>query len=217
MNIPYGPVLVVEDVPNVLELLEVTLRFKGYPVVTARNGQEALDCIVRERPAIIITDILMPKMDGYALAHAVRKDPRTRQIPIVFLSATYVTPEDKKFALSLGAVRFLEKPVDTEDFLLTIAEILTMGTPANVPAPMPESEFFEGYRERLEQKLRHKSTQISRTERLLQTLPEEQRPAFESLLKQAVSDRDEIQIELDQLYKILNEMQAEGKDEAKPR
>ena len=118
MNIPYGPILVVEDVPNVLELLEVTLRFKGYPVVTARNGHEALDCIDRERPALIITDILMPKMDGYALAHAIRKDPRTRQIPIIFLSATYVTPEDKKFALSLGAVRFLEKPVDTEEFLL---------------------------------------------------------------------------------------------------
>lgn len=214
MNIPFGPVLVVEDVPNVLELLEVTLRFKGYPVVTAQNGQEALTCIMRERPALIITDILMPKMDGYALAHAVRKDPRTRQIPIIFLSATYVTPEDKKFALSLGAVRFLEKPVDTEDFLLTIAEILTMGGQANVPAPMSESEFFEGYRERLEQKLRHKTTQITRTERLLQTLPEEQRPAFDSLLKQAVSDRDEIQVELDQLYKILSEM-SDGKTSQK--
>lgn len=212
MNIPYGPILVVEDVPNVLELLEVTLRFKGYPVVTARNGQEALDAILRERPALIITDILMPKMDGYALAHNVRKDPRTRQIPIIFLSATYVTPEDKKFALNLGAVRFLEKPVDTEDFLLTIAEILTMGPQASQPAPMSEDEFFEGYRERLEQKLRHKSTQISRTERLLLTLPDEQRPAFDSLLKQAVNDRDEIQRELDQLYKILNEIQSGKKD-----
>ncbi len=207
MNIPYGPILVVEDVPNVLELLEVTLRFKGYPVITARNGQEALEAIAREHPALIITDILMPKMDGYALAHNVRKDPRTRQIPIIFLSATYVTPEDKKFALSLGAVRFLEKPVDTEDFLLTIAEILTQGTPVNAPDPLSEDEFFEGYRERLEQKLRHKNTQISRTERLLVTLPEEQRPAFDSLLKQAVSDRDEIQRELDQLYKILGEIQ----------
>jgi CheY-like chemotaxis protein len=216
MNIPYGPILVVEDVPNVLELLEVTLRFKGYPVVTARNGQEALDAIPRERPALIITDILMPKMDGYALAHAIRKDPRTRQIPIIFLSATYVTPEDKKFALSLGAVRFLEKPVDTEDFLLTIAEILTMGTPGNVPAPMSENDFFDGYRDRLEQKLRHKNTQISRTERLLQTLPDEQRPAFESLLKQAVSDRDEIQTELDQLYKILGEMQVGTSGESNP-
>jgi CheY-like chemotaxis protein len=206
MNIPYGPILVVEDVPNVLELLEVTLRFKGYPVVTARNGQEALDCIMRERPALIITDILMPKMDGYALAHAIRKDARTRQIPIIFLSATYVTAEDKKFALSLGAVRFLEKPVDTEDFLLTIAEILTVGNAERVPEPLSETDFFDGYRDRLEQKLRHKSTQIARTERLLQTLPEEQRPAFESLLQQAIADRDEIQIELEQLYRILNEM-----------
>jgi len=203
MNIPYGPILVVEDVPNVLELLEVTLRFKGYPVVTARNGQEALEQINKEHPALIITDILMPKMDGYALAHAVRKDPRTRHIPIIFLSATYVTPEDKKFALSLGAVRFLEKPVDTEDFLLTIAEILTLGGSETIPVPMSEDEFYSGYRDRLEQKLRHKNTQIARTERLLQTLPSEQKPAFEALLKQAVSDRDQIQKELDQLNRII--------------
>lgn len=209
MNIPYGPILVVEDVPNVLELLEVTLRFKGYPVVTARNGQEALEMIARERPAIIITDILMPKMDGYALAHAVHKDPRTRQIPIIFLSATYVTPEDRKFAMSLGAVRFLEKPVDTEEFLLTIGEVLTTDAPFPNATGLNETEFFEGYRERLEQKLHHKNTQISRTERLLQTLPEEQRPAFVSLLKQAISDRDEIQAEVEQLHKILNELTVE--------
>ena len=148
----------------------------------------------------------MPKMDGYALAHAIRKDPRTRQIPIIFLSATYVTPEDKKFALNLGAVRFLEKPVDTEDFLLTIAEVLTTGGTPAIPAPMSEPDFFAGYRDRLEQKLRHKNTQIARTERLLQTLPDEQKPAFDSLLNQAISDRDEIQLELDQLYKLLSEI-----------
>jgi CheY-like chemotaxis protein len=205
MNIPYGPILVVEDVPNIRELIELTLRFKGYPVVTARNGQEALECIARERPALIITDILMPKMDGFALAHTVRKDPRTLQIPIVFLSATYVTPDDKKFATDLGAVRFLEKPIDTEDFLLTIAEILTMGESGKIPKPMSENEFMSGYRERLEQKIRYKNTQISRTERLLQTLPDEQKPAFESLLQQAIADRNQIQEELDQLLKIYGD------------
>ena len=86
MNIPYGPLLIVEDNPNVLELLEVTLRFKGYPVITARNGQEALEKIARERPALVITDILMPRMDGYALAHNLRKNPLTIQIPIIFIS-----------------------------------------------------------------------------------------------------------------------------------
>ena len=51
MKIPAGPILVVEDIPNVLELLEVTLRFKGYPVNTARNGQEALEVVAKESPA----------------------------------------------------------------------------------------------------------------------------------------------------------------------
>ena len=171
MNIAFGPILVVEDVPNVLELLEVTLRFKGYPVVSARNGQEALEQVQKEHPALIITDILMPKMDGYTLAHRLRTNPQTRQIPLIFLSATYVTPEDKKFAISLGAVRFIEKPIDTEEFLLTVAELLTQGA-ETAPEPLGEHEFYSGYRERLEHKLRHKNTQISRTERLLTTLPE---------------------------------------------
>lgn len=204
MNIPYGPLLVVEDTPNVLELLEVTLRFKGYPVISARNGQEAMECVEKEHPALIITDILMPKMDGYALVHNLRRNPKTSQIPVIFLSATYVTPEDKAFALSLGAVRFMEKPIDTEDFLLTIAEILTQGAPM-VSNPMDETAFYEGYRKRLEGKLRHKNTQIARTERLLDTLNPDQKTAFQALLEQTVQDRDEIQSELDQLDHLLTE------------
>jgi CheY-like chemotaxis protein len=206
MNIPVGPLLIVEDVPHILELLEVTLRFKGYPVVTATNGAEALQAIEKEQPALIITDILMPKLDGFALAQKVRTNPKTSRIPIIFLSATYVTPEDKRFALSLGAVRFLEKPVDTEEFLLTVAEVLTSGSAA-LPPPLGEKEFYQGYRERLETKLRHKITQISRTEKLLQTLPPAQRSAYESLLMEARSHRDEIQRELDQLYHLLAENQ----------
>jgi CheY-like chemotaxis protein len=205
MSIPLGPILVVEDIPNVLELLEVTLRFKGYPVISARNGQEALEVIEKEKPAIVITDILMPKMDGYALVQKLRTNPFTRHIPVVFLSATYITPEDKAFALSLGAVRFLEKPVDTEEFLLTIAEILTSG-PSTIPEPMSEQEFYQGYRERLEAKLRHKNTQIARTERLLPTLPTDQRSSFEALLAEARNHRNEIQTELDQLYKLLEQV-----------
>jgi CheY-like chemotaxis protein len=204
MNIPHGPILVVEDVPNILELLEVTLQFKGYPVVTAKNGQEALEVIEREHPALVITDILMPRMDGYALAHRLRNDPRTCSIPLIFLSATYVTPEDKAFALSLGAVRFLEKPVDTEEFLLTIAEVLT-GSLATTPTPLAEREFYRGYRDRLETKLRHKAAQIQRTERLLETLPEEQKPAFITLLAEANEQRLEIQSELDGLYRLLDQ------------
>jgi CheY-like chemotaxis protein len=204
MSIPYGPILVVEDVPHILELLEVTLRFKGYPVATARNGQEALEFISREHPALVITDILMPKLDGFAMVHQLRSNPKTGNIPIIFLSATYVTPEDKNFGLSLGAMRFLEKPVDTEEFLLTVAEVLTSG-PSTVPRPMDQEMFYKGYRDRLETKLRHKIGQIQRTERLLETLPEEQKPAFRALLEEARGHRDEIQHELDELDRLLDQ------------
>jgi CheY-like chemotaxis protein len=204
MNIPYGPLLVVEDVPNILELIEVTLRFKGYPVITATNGQEALEIVEKVHPALVITDILMPRLDGYAMVQRLRLDPKTCQIPIIFLSATYVTPEDKNFALSLGAVRFLEKPVDTEEFLLTVAEVLTQKTASPLP-PLQEHAFYQGYRERLEGKLRHKNAQIHRTERLLETLPEGQKPAFTALLEDAINQRRDIQHELDELYRLLEQ------------
>ena len=84
------PILVVEDVPNILELLDVTLRFKGYPVRTASNGEEALTIVPEDPPALVITDIMMPKMDGYTLAFNLRRNPETSQIPI-----------DKRFDLEL--------------------------------------------------------------------------------------------------------------------
>lgn len=206
MSTLYGPILIVEDVPNVLELLEVTLRFKGYAVLTARNGEEALEVISRQKPVLIITDILMPKLDGYAFVQKLRLKPETRPIPVVFLSATYVTPEDKEFALSLGAARFMEKPIDTEDFLLTVAELVTQQQAANHSEPLDMERFYTGYRTRLENKLRHKNTQIARAERLLPTLPTDQKPAFEALLKQSVRDRDEIQNELTDIYKTIDEL-----------
>ncbi len=68
---------------------------------------------------------------------------------------------------------------------------------------MSENEFVSGYRTRLEQKIQHKNAQIARTERLLQSLPDEQKPAFETLLQHAISDRDQIQEELDLLDKYV--------------
>lgn len=197
-----SPILVVEDVPNILELLDVTLRFKGYPVATASNGEEALELVSKKEPALVITDIMMPKMDGYTLAFNLRREPETSHIPIIFLSATYVTPEDKAFAMSLGAVRFLEKPVDTEDFLLTVAEVLT-DNQVTLSPPMDKQQFLQGYTRRLEVKLGHKNAQIVRNERLLETLPDSLKSAFEEMLLDNRKQRDQIQWELDKIYTRL--------------
>jgi CheY-like chemotaxis protein len=192
--------------PQIRGLLEVTLRFEGYPVESASNGEEALQKIKELEPALIITDILMPKMDGYAMVYNLRKNPKTRSIPVVFLSATYVTKEDKDFALSLGAVRFLEKPIDTADFLLTIGEVLAKGMESD-PMPLGQKEFYIGYRTRLENKLRQKNQQITRTQRLLETLSPEQKPAFEALLKESLVHREQILKELDEIIQALNALE----------
>lgn len=205
MDTEQGYLLVVEDIPDILKLLDATLKFKGYRVVTARNGQEALEAIQHERPALIITDILMPRMDGFSLVHRLRINPETRDIPVVFLTATYVAPEDKAFALTIGVSRFIEKPVDFEQFLPTIKEILEKGAPVPL-GPLNEVDFYEGYRKRLEKKLNQKMTQIARAEHLMGTLSEEEKPSFKASLHQAINERDEIQHLLDEIHEYLDKI-----------
>jgi CheY-like chemotaxis protein len=199
MNQPSGYLLVVEDIPNILELIETTLKFKGgYRVVTAHNGEEAFDAIKQERPSLVITDILMPKVDGFNLVHKLRLDPETRNIPVIFLSATYVAPEDKTFATLIGASRFLEKPIDIDQLMRTITELLSQEPPA-ASEPLKEFEFYEGYRDRLKIKLEQKVKQIVRIERLLPTISEEEKPTFLSSLSSAINERDEIRLHLDEV------------------
>jgi len=205
MDTQQGYLLVVEDIPDILRLLDATLKFKGYRVVTARNGQEALEVIQRERPAIIITDILMPKMDGFSLVHRLRINPETRDIPVVFLTATYVAPEDKAFALTIGVSRFIEKPVNFEQFLPTIAEIMTKGVQPPLET-LNELDFYDGYRKRLEKKLNQKNTQITRSEHLLKTLSDEEKSSIKASLHQTVDERAEIQHLLDQIDEHLEKI-----------
>jgi len=199
-----GPILIVEDIPYLLELLQVTLKFKGYTVITARDGDEALSIMETDRPALILTDVLMPKLDGFAFAQRVRSNPKTQDIPIIFVSATYISPEDKEFALSLGAVRFLEKPVEAEELLLTVAEVLNR-EPLALPRPISNREFYRGYQGRLQAKLKDKLEQIDRARRLVDTVPGEQRPMFQALLVQTQVQRDQIQAELDTLGERLKQ------------
>lgn len=193
--------LVVEDIPDILNLLEATLKFKGYRVVTARNGEEALEALHKERPALIITDILMPKVDGFNLVHRLRINPETRTIPVVFLSATYVAPEDKLFAQSIGVNRFIEKPVDLVKFLPIVERILAQGENVALP-PLSEAEFYEGYRKRLEIKLRQKMIQISRDEHILTNLTEEEKASIKGSLSTALSEREEIQHLLNEIREL---------------
>lgn len=197
-----GYLLIVEDDPDILKLLETTLVFRGYRVVTARNGKEGLEAVRQERPTLIIADIMMPKLDGFGLVHRLRIQRETRDIPVIFITATYVTPEDRDFALNIGATRFMQKPVDLDEFLKLIAELLQQGAPPAVE-PLKEFNFYEGYRIRLESKLAEKNRQIKRDEHLLKTRVDEGNESLQASLRQSIAEREELKLLLDQVREQL--------------
>ena len=205
MTVRTGPILVVEDIAHVRDLIAVQLRLRGYTVVTARDGQEALELIAQDRPAIVISDILMPRVDGFALAHKIRSDPQTAGIPLLLLSATYVSAEDERFALGVGAIRFLPKPVEGDDLLVAVADALTGQTPSG--PPMSEREFYINYRQRLKTKLQQKAQQIARTQQQLDSAAEPQRETYRHLLAEAQEQYDEIQRELSVLVNVLQDVE----------
>lgn len=202
MHTVSGYLLVAEDDPDIRKLLYTTLTFKGYRVVAVHNGREGLEFIQKERPLIVITDIMMPQLDGFGLVHRLRIDPQTRDIPVVFITATYVSRADQEFALNIGATRFIQKPVDLEKFLATIEELLEQG-PLPTVEPLKEFNFYDGYRKRLEIKLDQKTKQIAREEHLLTTRPDEANQAIIASLHHAIYERDEIKLLLEQIHKQL--------------
>ena len=202
MSTEPGYLLIVEDDPDILKLLHTTLKFKGYRVVTARNGKEGLEAIHKERPAVVIADIMMPKLDGFGLVHRLRLNPETRDIPVMFITATYVTPEDKEFALNIGATRFLQKPVDLDEFQKTISELLKIGAAPPIE-PLKEFNFYDGYRMRLEAKLAQKNRQITRDEHLLKTHADQGNDALQASLRQAREEREELKLLIDQVHEQM--------------
>ena len=202
MNKGQDYLLIVEDDRDISRLLDAALTFRGYRVIVAHNGQEALEVIQIKRPAIVITDIMMPKLDGFGLVHRLRIHPETCDIPVVFITATYVAAEDREFALNIGTTRFIQKPVDVEKFVGIVADVLKQEAPP-VIEPLKELQFFEGYRRRLEIKLEQKNKQIAREERLLGTHSKTEDQHLQASLRLAKRERDELGFLLEQVHEQL--------------
>ena len=102
--------LLVDDSVLSLKLLEATFEAEGYATLTARDGQEAMDILFAEPVDLIVTDILMPNVDGYYLCYKVRHDEKLRNIPIIIYTATYTSLSEEKIAEDMGADLFIRKP-----------------------------------------------------------------------------------------------------------
>ncbi len=116
--------LVVDDEPHLLRAVEACLRAEGYEVATARSGREALVRVAESVPDLIISDIRMPGMDGFALARHLRQSSRTSLVPIVFLSAKKERA-DRIAGFRTGVDMYLTKPFEPEELLAIIDSILS--------------------------------------------------------------------------------------------
>lgn len=117
-------ILIVDDDPDVIDIISISLREKGFSLVSAANGVEALEKLEIFIPNLIILDIHMPKMDGYELIKKLKKEPKFDSIPIIVLTGTYISERDIKHGLTLGATKYLTKPFTIDALVKEIEEFV---------------------------------------------------------------------------------------------
>jgi len=201
-------IMIVDDKPENLYLLKNMLP-EGSVIIMANNGAEALGLARKTPPDLLITDILMPVMDGYTLCKEWRRDDLLKSIPLIFYTATYTDPQDERFAMSLGADKFLLKPQEPEAFLEQIKEFLDDAGPAIVsstqPAEVSELVSLKEYNQVLIRKLEDKVADSDQARAAMQRYARE--------LEREIEERKHTEIALSQReeqYRTLVESMNEG-------
>ena len=116
-------ILVADDESHILHVVSLKLRNAGYRVITAHDGQEALDAAVAERPHLLITDYHMPQLSGLELCRRLKQDPSLPRIPVIMLTARgyHLEPQDTE---NSGILKMLSKPFSPRQLLVTVNEVL---------------------------------------------------------------------------------------------
>lgn len=164
-------ILIVDDDKVGRILLETMLKGSGYEVIAAVNGKDALEKALLSKPDMIISDILMPEMDGFQLCREVKTNEELKEIPFIFYTASYTDKKDEEFALSLGAEKIIVKPQEPDVFIEIIASIAARDS-HTAPAAMPadDSEYLRVHNERLVRQLEKKALNLEDANKRLKEL-----------------------------------------------
>ncbi len=181
-------VLVVDDKEENLYYLEALLGAVGYQVTAARHGAEALVLARQSLPDVVVSDLLMPVMDGYTLLRHWKSDPKLRQVPFIVYTATYTEADDEKLAFDLGADAFILKPAEPEDFIGKLRTVEARSAQAAAPRQQDpdgdENALLKLYSETLIRKLEEKSLQLEQTNQTLE-LDIAERKSVEASLRES--------------------------------
>jgi two-component system, cell cycle sensor histidine kinase and response regulator CckA len=165
-------ILIVDDDFTNLSILTTLLEKKGYEVVTAFNGEEALHKLRSNAFDLILSDVLMPVMDGYKLSQLCKKDETLKHIPIIICTGTYIDETDEQIALKFGAEAYLKKPFDQKTLFQTIENVLANVKSGKVstlhPEPPEKNGIYKLYSERLVNKLEKKMQELDKEKMALE-------------------------------------------------
>lgn len=164
--------LVVDDTKNSRMLLSKILAAHGYEPIEASNGKDALDKINESKPDIIISDIMMPEMDGFQLCRELKKNEPLKNIPLVFYTSIYNDEADEKLALDVGANAYIRKPEDPKVIIGIINKLLEDHRSGKIrpfePAITDEKEYLSKYSKTLFKKLEDKVLELENANRKLE-------------------------------------------------
>ena len=165
--------LIVDDDPTNLKLFHAQLEAEGHAVFEAHDGVDALALLEHQRVDAVISDILMPRMDGYRLCHEIRKHARLHDMPIILYTATYTSPSDEKLALDVGADKYLKKPASVETLVAALHEVIAQPRAAPRAEALGEVEVLKEYSEQLVNKLAEKNSELIASEVKFRSLVEQ--------------------------------------------
>jgi len=116
-------ILIMEDDDDTQGMVRFLLEYKGYDVVVAKDGKHGLEIAHQEKPDLILLDLAMPEMDGWSVAHKLKEDPATTEIPVIAVTA-YTMSSDRRKALNAGCDGFISKPMNVPEFIAEVEKFL---------------------------------------------------------------------------------------------
>lgn len=163
-------VLLVDDNINDRAILRYNFGWYGYDSLEAANGLEGLKLARAEHPDLIVSDALMPVLDGFRLLQAVKADPELREIPFIFYSSIYTGKQEEQLALKMGALAFIAKPKGREEFWAEVSRALVSSPEVlfrPTPPPLDQRRFIEEYSQVVALKLEEKVRELEEANRKL--------------------------------------------------
>ena len=191
-------ILVVDDIATNRKLLRVTLEAEGHETLEAADGVEALQILAGEMVDAVISDILMPNMDGFRLCHALRKSDRLHALPFIIYTSTYTSPDDMKLAQTVGADKYLTKPAPIAEVLNALREVMDnkAARPVLSAPAVEETYVLQQYSQALVNKLEEKNAELAQANEALKRTEEQLRALTQRVVQAQEAERGRVALEL---------------------